>query len=432
MKNCSQASVRFAIAAICCLGLLTAKSVYGQSFGVELQNTLMPASGGMGGTSIAQPQDLLSAINGNPATLTQYRGTQFTLGGGWVEPTINLEHTGNLQLPGVTQFSGKSQTPGSALGNIGVTQDLSVLGLPATAGVALISTAGLGVDYSDQPNSNASSLTFQVLTLSPSIGVKLTDRLSAGANFGLGISLFDGLFVGSSKATPAYGVRGTLGLNYDVSPQTKIGGYYQTKETFIYNNAVVLQPFVGPQSIPIDVRVDLPETLGMGIANNSLANGRLLLAADVVYKLWENASLFDAVYTNQLALQLGAQYTANRAKLRIGYVYAENAMVDVPGDVIGGVTPPGAANAIQYIQGLAPNINKHRFTMGIGVPNIMPGVDLDLFGGGMFLGEGQFGQTAVSVESYYVGGGMTWRFGRGSGCNIAPNSWVSQNCQSCQ
>ena len=41
---------------------------WGQVFGVELQNNLMPASGGMAGTSISRPQDLLSAINANPAT----------------------------------------------------------------------------------------------------------------------------------------------------------------------------------------------------------------------------------------------------------------------------------------------------------------------------------------------------------------------------
>ncbi len=42
---------------------------YAQGFGVELHNTLMPASGGMGGVSIASPQDLPSALHGNPATL---------------------------------------------------------------------------------------------------------------------------------------------------------------------------------------------------------------------------------------------------------------------------------------------------------------------------------------------------------------------------
>ena len=48
----------------------------------------MPSSGGMAGTGLTKPQDLLTAIAGNPATLTQFRGTNFTFGGGWVEPTL--------------------------------------------------------------------------------------------------------------------------------------------------------------------------------------------------------------------------------------------------------------------------------------------------------------------------------------------------------
>ena len=41
--------------------------VRAQTFGLELHNTLMPASGGMAGTSLSRPQDLQSAINANPA-----------------------------------------------------------------------------------------------------------------------------------------------------------------------------------------------------------------------------------------------------------------------------------------------------------------------------------------------------------------------------
>ncbi len=52
------------------------RTAQAQVFGVELHNNLMPASGGMGGVSIARPQDLTSGINGNPATLTQFHGTK--------------------------------------------------------------------------------------------------------------------------------------------------------------------------------------------------------------------------------------------------------------------------------------------------------------------------------------------------------------------
>ena len=43
-----------------------------------------------GGRERCRPQDVPSAVFGNPATLAQFHGTQFTLGGGWVEgyPTV--------------------------------------------------------------------------------------------------------------------------------------------------------------------------------------------------------------------------------------------------------------------------------------------------------------------------------------------------------
>ncbi len=424
MSQAQAGILRFITASLVSLSMIMhANEVYAQAFGVELQNSLMPASGAMGGTSIAQPQDLISAINANPASMTQFHGTQFTFGGAWVGPTVNLTHRGNLLLPGIGPFRGKSDTPGSALGNIGVTQDFNVLGRPVTTGVALISTAGLGLDYVAQSNSNNTAATLQVLTLQPSVGVKVTDRLSIGANFGLGIGLFDGLFVGNSKATPDYAARGTIGVNYEVNPKTKLGFYYQTKQSFEFTDAITIQPFRVRPGLPLDIDMDLPQNIAIGIANNSLANGRLLLAADLTYKLWEEALLFDAIYDNQLAIQFGAQYTMDRAKLRLGYVWTEDSMIDVPGDVIAGITPPGAANAIQYIQGLVPNINQHRFSAGFGIPNLLPGIDVDIYGGGMFNTTGDFGQTSVAVESYYIGGGLTWRFRRGSGCCIAPDEW---------
>jgi long-chain fatty acid transport protein len=110
-----------------------------QSFGVELHNTMMSASGGMGGVSIARPQDLTGAINANPAALTPFRGTQFTFGGGWAEPTFNFTQTSNIPIIGpdplIEPFSAKSTAPGTPVDNIGVTQDLSQLGLPATLGL---------------------------------------------------------------------------------------------------------------------------------------------------------------------------------------------------------------------------------------------------------------------------------------------------------
>ena len=71
-----------------------------QSFGVELRNTLMPASGGMGGASMARPQDVQSAVNGNPATLARDVGELTDRGWRLVRarPFHLFPHTGHVEV----------------------------------------------------------------------------------------------------------------------------------------------------------------------------------------------------------------------------------------------------------------------------------------------------------------------------------------------
>lgn len=125
----------YTLASFAALLVLTSRSAQAQTFGVETHNTLMPASGAMAGASIARPQDLTSAINGNPASITQFKGTQFIFSGAWAEPTMNLTQTAPIPPIGpplIEPFSGKSTAPGTPGGNIGITQELSEYGLPVT------------------------------------------------------------------------------------------------------------------------------------------------------------------------------------------------------------------------------------------------------------------------------------------------------------
>jgi hypothetical protein len=57
-------------------------------------------------------------------------------------------------------------------------------------------------------------------------------------------------------------------------------------------------------------------------------------------------------------------------------------------------------------------INQHRITGGIGRQGfLIPSFDLDLFAGGLFHANDQFGNTEASVAVYYIGMGLTWRYG---------------------
>ncbi len=397
-----------------------------QSFGVELNNTLMPASGGMAGASISQPQDLTSSLNGNPATLTQFAGTQFLFGGAWAEPTFNLTQTSNIPAVGpslIEPFSAKSTAPGFPGGNIGVTQDLSELGLPATFGLGFVTTAGGFVDFRQVPESHGTSSAMAIFSLPMAVGIDVSERLSVGASLSMGIAFFNAPFVVLSSMTPDYALRGTLGANYRLTDFTNVGAYYQTQQSFQFNNAVLLSTNLG--QISRDVRMDLPENFGFGASNSALMDGNLLLACDVLYKLWNQTDLFGAVYDNQWVVQLGSQYTVGRYRLRAGYAWAQNQLDPTPGPNLGGIVEPGGLPAVRYTQGLLAFANQHRISGGIGIVDVLPGVNLDLMAGGMFRDTQQLGNfTTTSAASYWIGLGLTWQFGRGACCPPpVPDSW---------
>ena len=248
-------------------------------------------------------------------------------------------------------------------------------------------------DYREVPESNGTNAALAIVSLPVSLGVDMTDRSSVGASMAMGIAFFDGPFVGLAGMTPDYALRGTAGTNYQLSETTSIGGYYQTKQSYTFDNAFSIDsPLL---STTRDAEMDLPQNLGFGVANSSLLDGRLLLACDVVYKLWDEADLYIAVYENQWVVQFGSQLTHGRYRLRAGYVWADSPIDNTPGPSLGGIV------------------------------DVLPGVDSDAMAGGMFEDVEPLGDfTSTSIESYWLGFGLTWRFGGGDcGPPAATDDW---------
>ncbi len=388
---------------------LCCQSSLAQPYGVDAVNTLMPASGGMGGTSVARPQDFLSSINANSAALTQYDGTQYTLAGTWAGPTFNLTQTVSMPAIGVGTFSAKSSTPGTLAPNVGVVQPIELMGRPARLGLALISGSGLGTDFTHVPASNGTSSYLLALQVAPCVAVQLSDQFALGAGAFLGTAFLDGPFTGEGVMTNDYALRAGVGASYDLSEENTFGFYWKTRQEYTFADAYLPS---GGGGEAIDVHLGLPEQFGVGIANTSFLDGRLLLAADALFLMWDTAELFDNIYENQWIMQLGMQYEMNdRMKLRAGYVFAEDPMDDEVGSTFGGVPVPGGVAPVKYVQAQFGIINNHRFTFGCGISEIMPNVELDLLAGGMPRESHHFGaSTLVTLESYWIGAGLTWRF----------------------
>ncbi len=411
--------IALGMAAVCQLLLLTPKTSFGQAFGVELQASVLPASGGMGGAGIARPQDLQTSLALNPATLAQHKGTQFSFSGAWVEPTINLDNQKELPLLQIGEYDAKSQRPGSIVGNIAVTQDFTALGLPATVGIGLLTASGLGVNYNQEIASNGTFAEMAVLQTAMGGGVELTDRLSFGFQGVVGSASMDGIFADISSSTPAYNLRAALGFTYDLADRTTIGGYWHTKQKFTFDDFVRIG---GPGNPFQDFKVSLPNKYGLGIADESLLDGKLLVAVDFMYFDWSDTDFFGAIWADQFALQVGLQYNTEKGcKLRGGYVYAENASRNIVAPSFGPITPQAG---VDYVQALFPNINEHRISGGLGLTDLLPGVDVDLFAGGAFDASQVYGTSTGSVASYWVGFGTSWRFGRGACKHVnVPDRW---------
>ena len=170
---------------------------------------------------------------------------------------------------------------------------------------------------------------------------------------------------------------------------------------------------MGPLGVSRDVAYDHPSNLVFGIARDGLMDGRLLLAADAIYKHHSNADTLRAIYDNQWCFQFGSQYAVDqRIRLRSGYVFAENPMRAAQLQSIGGVDLPDGIPAVRYVQGQSASITQHRVTCGIGIRDFQPNMDVDLFAGYAFASEDQFANTTVNIDgNYWVGFGTTWRFG---------------------
>jgi hypothetical protein len=161
-----------------------------------------------------------------------------------------------------------------------------------------------------------------------------------------------------------------------------------------------------------DIRMDQPATVGLGWANRSLANGDLLIACDVYYKAWCAAALYGDIFVDQWAFAVGTQLTRGKLKYRLGYSYNTNPINHSVGDSLSGL--PVAQAQIQFLQASTTAvINQHRITGGFGRQDLLfCGLDLDFFAGGLLPASDEFGaHTTASVAVYYLGLGLTWRYG---------------------
>lgn len=416
MKNSTRMTRHASILAAAVGSIFSATSVAGPH-GYDLHNTLSPASGGMAGTSLARPQDVTSSVFGNPATLTQFKGTKFSFGATFYMPEVELTHDGSVTG---TAFSEDSGTDIFAVPNTGITQDLRGLGIPATIGLGLTAVSGIGAEFRGDPGSLGAGAEFIILGVNAGLGYEVSSNLSLGAAATISFAELDLGLSSTSAATHDIGLRATFGATYDSGPTT-VGAYYQTELKHTFDNQVQTSAtsYASPE-------IEQPANIGFGIANNSLMGGNLLLAADITHKFWDDSKFWQDVYDDQTVFSMGAQLTSGSWKYRIGYGYGDDPTDTGTTGPIGGIAQvfsnigpiPLNQAVTQYIQATqAEVIYKHRLTVGFGYQGfIAPPIDLDVQFGWQFAEDRDYGTGSLSggghtnaeTHSWHTGFALTW------------------------
>ena len=434
MKNKSRSDWKLGAAVGTALSLGSGAAVAGPH-GFDLHNVFHGGSAAMAGTSIAHVEDPVSAIFGNPATLTTYYGgTNFMFGATFYMPRARMIHDGSAgyatqlqayvkQSAGVAAangtvasyaFDGTSKADVYAVPTVGVTQDLTGLGIPVVLGVGVSATSGIGVDYKHVSNSLGAAAELINLGVNAGVGMAVTPNVDVGVAVTVTYAMLEAGLTGSGGMTHDIGFRATMGTRMKMSPNMTVGAYVQTEQPHEYDNLHVTSmhgsiPFTKVNTAQYgtgatvvcngdsgsicrqDVVVEQPMNIGLGFAYTGMMNGNLLISGDITHKAWSDAKFFNEFYEDQEVYSIGLQLTQGPMQWRLGYGYADDPLLASVKEgksikTIGGVNTDGETYTspmyglfMSYFQAMeTPVIYKHRITAGFGLEGFLaPMLTLD-------------------------------------------------------
>lgn len=394
------------------IGMLTSSSAaLAGTFGTDLNNNMLPATGGMGGASVARTVEPAAAVFGNPANLIEYnKGTSFTFGATFFDPHLTADHNGDVAG---NAWKGTSNADDYLVPTVAITHAVNS---KAVIGMGLTAQSGVGSDFRDTSNSLNPTGELLVFNANVGLGYQVTDNLSLGAMATIGNGYFQASLSTATGSAHGYGVRGTVGAKYDMGA-TSLGAYYKTPLNIEYKDYIDR----GDGTFWSD-NVEQPQEFAVGVANNSFMDGNLQLNADIIYKDWSSANFYEDFYRDQTVFALGAQLTTGDAQWRIGYSHARDPIKRNLHDKgligIGGNTtirgPGGPINVngpvVEYFQATnAGAIWEDTVTAGFDY-QLTSAIKVDLHAAYTLKESQQIGATKVEASAWQAGAGLTWHF----------------------
>jgi long-chain fatty acid transport protein len=439
--------------------LMASGGAFALNTGTDANLSLKPASGGMAGAAYTKPQEGSAAVFGNPATLTQFSGTQFGFGAAYLAPKLKVTQTGAAGTRASQSEANDYVGP-----DVAVTHEL---GNGWHLGTGIEVDAGLGADFRNQPITIPSVSTDPAVTGLPLLvellsfnvnlvaAKKLSPQTSVGAALTVGFGLaqlgtsgpsgsLGGLlgpagcnpgvagscgFGGTTSSVHDFGFGGSLGITHQLTPAVMLSAAIKSPVKYNFKN--ILYTSVGTAGFQ-SLNVEQPLELVLGSAFD-VAPG-WMLETDLVWKNWSKASTYQDVYKDQFLLLLGTQYKTGPWKLRLGYSYATDILRETPNNTLGGLrglgpVPLGDASGplgvevVKLVQtSLVPVVWKHTLSAGFGL-DLSQNITLNTFGtyaikgkvsrntslGTLLAGAG--GETyKADVNAWAVGMGLNFRF----------------------
>lgn len=282
------------------------------------------AASGMGGVSIALPQDAVVAAD-NPAGMA-FVGTRLDVYGA-------LILSSSVSSLGFPQNEHISSVIAPVIG-FGYNRELDP---QWTVGVS-VTGAGLSADYGERvlpvPGAGRAQAKLVVINTSPTVTYKPTENLSLGASIVFGLQRFSasGVVVGGPGGVPlalpthgdswATGVSAAFGVLWRPHPMLNLGASYFTETKFSSLSGYKNDLFAASGG-----HLNQPAKYGVGVALKP--TDQLTLGFDYVKILWSQAAAYnDPVSFNwhdQDVYRLGIAYRMNdKLTVRAGYNQASS------------------------------------------------------------------------------------------------------------
>ncbi len=330
-----------------------------------------PISRAMGGVGVADPQDAISAVFANPATLcfadycpgsaSEFATTIFDSS---LSTRISIEGPRGERV-----FETESKSDAFIIPAIGIS---TPLGSRFRFALGAFGVQGMGADYrnsgldldSTPGNGNEGDIFTQleVVKISPNLAWLVSDDFSVGFSF----QVISGNLDLGSGGSRGYATGIQFGALYKWDP-FKVGISYITPQKVEHERVADFDR----DGVLDSLDLESPQNVTLGIAFSP--SDKLLIETDLRWFNWEDAEGYgDFDWEDQWVFALGAQYQIFPGwYFRLGYNYGENPVRENNGwnpaapRNVQGKTISAMQFELLRVVGF-PAVSEHHFTVGIG------------------------------------------------------------------